>query len=57
MVKVKENNCIDESIGKVSLKDLWLVGNTASADLESRQRFLKRLLECLNEQTGFSKKK
>lgn len=57
MVKVKENRCIDESVGKVILKNPWLGGNMASADLESRQRFLKRLLECLNEETGFSKKK
>lgn len=57
MAKVKENNCTDESIGKVGLKDPWQIGNTASADLEARQRFLKRLLDCLNKQTGFSKKK
>ncbi|CAH0264862.1 hypothetical protein [Pedobacter sp. Bi36] len=57
MVKVKENRCIDESVGKIILKNPWLGGNMASADLESRQRFLKRLLECLNEETGFSKKK
>lgn len=57
MVKVKENRCTDESIRKVSLKDPWLAGNASSADLESRQRFLKRLLDCLNEQTGFSKNK
>ncbi|MBO9673337.1 MAG: hypothetical protein J7577_07830 [Sphingobacteriaceae bacterium] len=57
MVKVKGNRCIDEPVGKIILKKPWLDGNVASEDPESRQRFLKRLLECLNEETGFSKKK
>lgn len=56
MTKVKDNNSIDESAGKIILKNLSLVGNRAPEDLESRQRFLKVLLERLNEQTGFFKK-